>query len=320
MKDILRLGRYLRPYKGRILLAVAASFISTVFLSGFWVLASSIIRETLSPPAAAVDLLDAGAGSPTVTHAPAEAVPGASSAPGAAPAPSASSGAGSLARLRARLLALRGELADSLGFTAFKRWLSESPFTRLPPVIVILFLLKGIFTYFAEYWLKWVGFRTIQDLRLDLFERVLGQSARFYTKYPTGVLMSRVMGDVGRLQKIASTNLADAVRLSFTILVAVIFVFFVSWRLSLACLVGMPLVLVPLVRFGRKLKNASRSSQEKAAEVSNVLNESISGNRIVKAFGMEAFELARFKAALVRMFRADARALRVVALTSPFLA
>jgi subfamily B ATP-binding cassette protein MsbA len=186
-------------------------------------------------------------------------------------------------------------------------------------VIVLLFLLKGIFNYFAEYWLKWVGFRTIQDLRLALFERVLGQSARFYTKYPTGVLMSRVMGDVGRLQKIASTNLADAVRLSFTVLFAIAIVFLISWRLSLVCLIGMPLVLIPLVRFGRKLKSASRSSQEKAAEVSNVLNESISGNRIVKAFGMEAFELARFRAALVRMFRADARALRVVALTSPFL-
>src|SRR4029453_2349710 len=311
MKDILRLGRYLRPYKGRILMAVAASFISTVFLSGFWVLASSVIRDTLTPPAAAVDLLDAGRAAPP--SRPAHTEESAQSPGPAAPAPAASSGTGALARMRERLVGLRDVLADALGFTAFRRWLRESPFTRLPPVIVILFLLKGVFTYFAEYWLKWVGYRTIQDLRLDLFERVLGQSTRFYPKYPTGVLMSRVMGDGGRLQKVASTDLADAVRLSFTVVVAVGFVFIISWQLSLACFIGMPLILVPLARFGRKLKSSSPWSQERAAEVSNVLNESISGNRIVKAFGMEAFELSRFKAALVRMFRADARAQRVVA-------
>jgi len=323
MKDIYRLGRYLRPYKGRILMAVAASFIATVFLGGFWYVALKIIRDTLSPPTAAVDVISQVTGGLPDRHE----TPEASAAPGAAgdtarepaPAGAASEGVGFLEGLRARLVALRGTLAQSLGFNAFNDWLKRSPFTRLPPVIVLLFLLKGIFNYFSEYWLKWVGFRTIQDLRLDLFERVLGQSARFYTKYPTGVLMSRVMGDVGRLQKIASTNLADAVRLSFTVLFAIVIVFVVSWRLSLVCLIGMPLVLIPLMRFGRKLKTASRSSQEKSAEVSNVLNESISGNRIVKAFGMEAFELARFKAALVRLFRADARALRVVALTGPFL-
>src|SRR4029453_13210049 len=106
MKDILRLGRYLRPYKGRILMAVAASFISTVFLSGFWVLASSVIRDTLTPPAAAVDLLDAGTGAPPSRPAHPE---GSAESPGpaAAPAPAASSGTGALARMRERLVGLR---------------------------------------------------------------------------------------------------------------------------------------------------------------------------------------------------------------------
>src|SRR5262249_28345352 len=174
-------------------LAVAASFVSTVFLSGFWLLANSIIRETLRPPAAAVALLDAGTGAVPVPRAGEGAGPAAGRAPSTA-APAGGSKAEVLDGIRARLLALRGTLAERLGFRAFEHWLRESPFTRLPPVIVLLFLIKGIFTYFAEYWLKWVGFRTIQDLRLDLFERVLGQSSRFYSKYPTGVLMSRVMG------------------------------------------------------------------------------------------------------------------------------
>jgi ABC-type multidrug transport system fused ATPase/permease subunit len=287
MKDILRLGRYLRPYKGRILMAVAASFVSTIFLGCFWYLAPAIIRDTLSPPPG-LTLAPRRAGRCSRADAPAgvgaPAGRSAGSRQAAAPRIRGTS-ASSRARpgSRACVASAARTSRSSLGFNAFNAWLREVPFTRLPrhrPPLPA----QGIFNYFSEYWLKWVGFRTIQDLRLDLFERVLGQSARFYSKYPTGVLMSAVMGTSGgsrRSPRRTSPTPCAVVHGAF----AVVIVFVISWRLSLVCLIGMPLVLIPLVRFGRKLKSASRSSQEKAAEVSNVLNESISGNRIVKAFG-----------------------------------
>src|SRR5262245_32749494 len=140
MKDILRLGRYLRPYTGRILMAVAASFIATVFLGGFWYLASSSIRDTLSPPAAGT----AGAGANGTT---AEAVRGRGPFSAAGGQGSAAAGVGSIGEVKGWLAGVRTRLADALGITAFNAWIKKSPFTRLPPVIVLLFLLKGLFNY-----------------------------------------------------------------------------------------------------------------------------------------------------------------------------
>jgi subfamily B ATP-binding cassette protein MsbA len=367
MRDVLRLLTYLKRYKARISMAVAASFISAACLGAFILLIRPIAEEAFRTqggnrptvgygihlplegdgggaeaprgdqvlgPAAGTEggAAPEGAGGEPSRHLPTPH-PGSAAEPRAGGGSDASGGAGdregapasrssggaSLATWQRRLKALRVRALEDLGFVRFAAYLHESPYTRVPLFVVFVFLLKGIFTYFAEYWLKWVGYRTIQDLRFALYEKILGQSARFFTVHPTGTLNSRVMGDVNRLQRITSTNLADAVRLSFTVFFMVIAVFWISWRLSLVCLVGMPLVLVPLVRFGRRLKSASRASQEQAAEVSNILMETIVGNRIVKAFGMEAFEKGRFRGALGRMFRADARALRTIALTSPSL-
>ena len=314
MRDILRLGSYLAPYKGRVLLAILASMLASICLGGFWLLARPIAEEVFRPrgaPRAALGAVTAGyAGRPTAFSR-----PDLEGAPAAAPG----TGSGGVEGWRASLRRLQERLEAAIGLARLREYLRASPFTRVPILIVVIFLLKGIFSYFAEYWLKWVGYRMIQDLRLELYSRILGQSARFFNQHPTGLLMSRVMGDVGRLQKVASTNFADAVRLVFVVLLSTIWVFVVSWRLSLLCLVALPAVLYPLVRLGRRLKSASRRSQEEAADVSTVLTETITGNRIVKAFGMEEFEKRRFLSGLVRMFRADAKALRTVALTSPFL-
>jgi subfamily B ATP-binding cassette protein MsbA len=321
MRDILRLAGYLAPYKGRIVLGIVASLLASLCLGGFMLLvrpiADGIFRNSARPGAA--NSAAAAVQGLVLPGTGADSASAGSAAAGATGGTGESSGANVVEGWRAWLKGLQTRIRHSAVAVAANDWLIASPFTRVPLMIVLLFFIKDALTYFAEYWLKWVGYRMIQDLRVALYDRIVNQSARFFSAHPTGLLMSRVMSDVSRLQRVASTNFADGMRFLCTVIVAAFLVFYISWRLSIVCLIGMPLVLFPLVRFGKRLKSASHRSQEKAADVSNILNETISGNRIVKAFGMEDFERTRFRSSLVKMFRSDAKALRIVALTSPFL-
>jgi subfamily B ATP-binding cassette protein MsbA len=300
MKDLIRLIGWVLPYKGRLASAIACSLIAVICLTAVVVLIKPVLE--MSQP---------GAGVPAVPER------------GTVPAPAKTGEAGGPEDLKARfdswIDGIRQSAEESLHLPAFKAWLAERPYTRLPLLIVVLALLKGIFGFLAEYQIRWVGMRLIADLRGDLYDRILIQSARFFTRNTTGQLMSRVLGDVGKLQKITSTNFADFVRLSFTIVAFVIVVFYISLPLSLLCLVGLPVLVYPVVRLSRRLKKASRTSQARAADLSHLLSETIAANRIVKGFGMERFESGRFRSALKRMFRADVKAIRTMALTPPIL-
>src|SRR5439155_13617698 len=145
MRDILRLARYLRPYKGRILLAILASFLATACLAAFLALVKPIITETFKPHRPAPSSVVAG-DRLSREEGPRELDPG-------------GAGGVDLIPSGAAMRSLRERAEDLLGLTRLVSWLEESPFARVPPVVVLIFLLKGICTYFAEYWLKWVGYR-----------------------------------------------------------------------------------------------------------------------------------------------------------------
>jgi subfamily B ATP-binding cassette protein MsbA len=127
--------------------------------------------------------------------------------------------------------------------------------------------------------------------------------------------MSRIMGDVGRVQKLLSTDFGHALRVVFTVIFMTGLALYHSWEISLLCLAGMPLVAVPVLRFGRKVKRMSTRSQERSAEISGLLNESIRGHRIIQGFGMEDYEVSRLTGALRRLLRVDLRTARAVAAT-----
>src|SRR5206468_1706090 len=151
-------GAYLAPYKGRVLLAILASLLSSLCLGGFLLLAKPIAEEVFKPRGAPRAAVGAGAD---------ERAGAASGAPSGfsegAAAPGREESGPESWRAWARRLQDRAERA--LGLPQLRDYLRASPFTRVPLLIVLIFLLKGIFSYFAEYWLKWVGFQTIQDLR-----------------------------------------------------------------------------------------------------------------------------------------------------------
>jgi len=300
MRDLLRLGHWLGPYRGRLAAAIVCSLLSVLCLTAGLGLIKPIVEQMIEP----------GRGA---------AVSGAPASPADKPSIESALPSEFRATMDRWAQEARGLMERTLHVAEIKGWLAEKPFARLPLLIVILAFLKGIFGYLAEFQIRWVGYRLVSDLRADLYEKILAQSVGFFTRMTTGQLMSRVLGDVGRLQKITSTNFAEGVRLVFTVVALVLLVFYISWSLSLFCLVGLPLLVYPVARLSRRLKRTSTQSQARAADLSHLLSESISGHRIVKGFNMEPFEASRFRAALDRMFDADIKSVRTMALTPAIL-
>jgi subfamily B ATP-binding cassette protein MsbA len=190
--------------------------------------------------------------------------------------------------------------------------------------IVAVFVLgvamgKALCEYAANYLINFVGYSVIMDLRNQLYEKILGQSIGFYHKYSTGMLMSTVLSDIERIQLAVSQVLADFMRQAFTLVGLLLVVILIDWRLATVSLTLIPFVMIPSARIGKRIRSSTRKSQDNLAELSQLLQETISGNRIVKAFRMEHWELRRFKEAALRLLRMNLRYASAQAATSPLM-
>jgi subfamily B ATP-binding cassette protein MsbA len=193
-------------------------------------------------------------------------------------------------------------------------WAREHAFVQVPLLIVAIFFIRGIFIYFGQYLTIKSGASVIRDLRTALYESVAYQSLGFFMTHPTGSILSRVLNDVARLQRVSTIVLADLVRVSAMVPFLLFTAFYHEWRMSLVALIALPLLGYPMVRLGKRLRRASTASQENMARVANLLSESVSGVKVVQGFGMEAYEVGRFREAVNRMLRADLKAGRAQAL------
>ena len=194
-------------------------------------------------------------------------------------------------------------------------WARRHAFAGVPVLIVTLFLVRGVVLYFGQYLTIKAGGSVIRDLRVEIYEAVARQSLDFFAAHPTGTILSRILNDVARLQKVSTTVLADLIRVGamvpFVLAVALVH----EWRMSLLSITALPLLGYPMVRLGKRLRRASTASQEHMATVANLVAESVGGVKVVQGFGMEAYEVGRFRRAVERMLRADLRAGRVQALS-----
>jgi subfamily B ATP-binding cassette protein MsbA len=185
--------------------------------------------------------------------------------------------------------------------------------------IVVLYLAKGLFSYFATYLMSWVGQRTVMDLRNRLYRHVIRQSVGFFKKKSTGTLMSHITNDVEKIQLAVSEAIGDLLMQSFALLGYGALLFYYDPILAVFCLVTAPLAVYPLVTLGRKLRRTTDTGLERWRDITNILHETISGSRIVKAFRMEAFETGRFVRATDRLFRTNMRITRVVSIMPPVM-
>ena len=186
-------------------------------------------------------------------------------------------------------------------------------------LLVIFTLIRGASEYLSSVLMWRIGVSAVVDLRQRLYDHILQQSSEFFTDHPTNELTTHIISDAEKVQVSVSTLLADMLREGLTFLSLLALVFMLNWRLTLAILVVGPLVYALTSRFGRKLRRIAHSTQEGTEDVLDVTQETISGHRIVKAFGMERFEQRRFRDALLKLARHKVRAARVVYLSSPIL-
>ncbi len=169
-------------------------------------------------------------------------------------------------------------------------------------IIVFIFALKGAFYYTYDVLLEWVGLAVIRDFRSSIFKHIHIQPLSFFHTYPTGTLISRVISDVTLMQQAMSSALVAVLRDFFTVVVLLGVVFYLNWKLALFCFVVLPFAALPIIKFARVFRRLSTKGQEETANISNMLYETITGNRIVKAFNMQAYENDRYNKQLTTLF------------------
>ena len=189
----------------------------------------------------------------------------------------------------------------------------------IPVAIIGLFLLKGLFDYGQAYFMSYIGQRIIADLREKIYNHLQSLSLSFFTRNPTGVLMSRILNDVNMIQGAVTEAVTGLLRDFFTIIGLVAVVFYRDWKLALVALVIFPVAVYPIVKFGRKLRSYSTRSQLTMGSISSILLETIAGNRIVKAFNMEDYEIKRFAKENRNLFKILMKSVRVRAFSHPLM-
>ena len=204
-------------------------------------------------------------------------------------------------------------LQDVLPFHVHNAW------TVVAIAIIAVTMAKGLAEFFATYSVNFIGQSVVMDLRNLLYSRLIRQSIAFFTANSTGRLMSAITSDIEKIQSAVSQVAADFLKHSFTLAGLLAFIFYIDWRLALTSLILVPLVVLPSSMLGRYIRRASRSSQEMMGGINNVLQETFSGIRIVKAFGMELFEVAKFRSAARRLLRINLRWVRAQVVTSPLM-
>jgi ATP-binding cassette, subfamily B, bacterial MsbA len=185
--------------------------------------------------------------------------------------------------------------------------------------LVVATVLKGLCDYLGNYLINYAGFGTITDLRNHLYETTLRRSSSFYHKHPTGTILSTLINDVDRVQVALSSVLGDFLQQFFTFLVAIVLIVRLGGYLSFALVLFIPVVVTSARRIGREVRTRTRTGQDKLADVQNILHETVTGNRIVKSFNTELWEVLRFKNAAKRLFRANLRSVRIQSISSPLM-
>jgi len=180
-------------------------------------------------------------------------------------------------------------------------------------------ILKGICDYSGTYLVNHAGFGMITDLRDDLYTALLRRSAAFFSKHTTGTLLSTIINDIERVQYAMSTVLSELLQQFFTFVSVGIVVVILGGKLAWVLLLFVPIIIFSSRKIGSRVRHTTRHGQDKLAEIQNILHETITGNRIVKAFNMEDWEISRFRNAARRLFRANLRSVAATAISSPLM-
>ncbi len=189
----------------------------------------------------------------------------------------------------------------------------------IPFVVIVIYLLRGFGMYGQEYLMNYVGQGIIRRLRNMLYDHIQDLPLSFFHKEKTGVLMSRITNDVNIIKTMVSTAVTSVIRDCFTIIGLVCVIFYRDWQLALYAMIILPVAFLPIIKFGRRVRRVSTGCQESMADLNAFLHETFSGNKIVKAFGMESYEKKRFHDKTLSLFNMEIKAVIARSLSSPIM-
>jgi subfamily B ATP-binding cassette protein MsbA len=190
-----------------------------------------------------------------------------------------------------------GEVQGSMGDVSMRRvWFTVS-------VLPLAALIQGLLFFCGKYLVEWVGNQVVADLRSKLFCHIHALPMQFFSQSRVGELISRVTNDTTLLTQLVSNVVGDIIREPFTLIACISAMFYLDWKLSLIALVVFPIVILPVALLGRKVRKASKRGQEGLGDMLSVVQETIGGALVVKAFQMEKQEAARFNKFNQRVFK-----------------
>lgn len=189
----------------------------------------------------------------------------------------------------------------------------------LPVVIIGVFLLRGLVSFGSTYLTEYVGQRIIADLRRELNEHIQRLPLSFFNRTPTGTIVSRVTNDVALVRSALTDSVAAVLKDASSLVILVAVAFYQDWLLALIAFVVFPAAVLPVLRLSKRLRQVSRRGQASMGQLSTLLQETIQGNRVVKAFGMEEYEHRRFDAENENLFRLAMKSTRIRAFTTPMM-
>ena len=183
--------------------------------------------------------------------------------------------------------------------------------------ILMVFIGKGLSEFIGNLLVQTAGIAAVTDFRNHAYTKIIRQPIGFFQHHPTGRLMSTVINDVERVRTTFSEHLALGFRHIFTLFFLLTVLLLTNWKMTLGSAVLLPLVVWPVGTLGRKIRRSTEKIQAGIGELSQILEETVSGNRVVKAFGMEDFEVGKFRQSAQRLLRENVRWIRSVVATSP---
>lgn len=199
-------------------------------------------------------------------------------------------------------------------YTKTHRW---QVFAIACGILIVAGFLRFLFTYVQQYLMEFLAERVMLDIRTRIYTHMHELSLKYYTSRDTGTMMSQLTTDVEVIGRSLVFGLGEMVKEPL-VMVSLLFLMFLShWKLTLLIFVFFPLIVYPLIRFGQKIRQQSRKLQEEQAQLYKLLSETISGIRIVKAFGMEDYEQKRFRKRIGEIFSTTVRIIRFSTLSSP---
>jgi subfamily B ATP-binding cassette protein MsbA len=189
----------------------------------------------------------------------------------------------------------------------------------IPFAIVLLSLSKGVFDYLQSYLMGFVGQRVITDIRDIVFKRLQIQPLSFFDKTSTGQIISRITNDISLVQGAVSDAFTAILKDAFTIIFLIGVVFYRDWKLAIIAFLILPFATYPIIAFGKRLRKISMQNQKAIAKLTSFLHETITSQRVVKAFCMEQYEHGKFDAENENLFRIILKRYKVKGLSSPVM-